>query len=277
MDLREFFEVVCTSKPGTERVDDDGYAQLEGHSQHRAARWPPAFRRLRVALPRNWNGYQAPSASTAAKPSAWAANSRHWARAPRITRRRWLSRRRSRPGWRSGRCGSASSDRTPRRPAAWWADLAASWAGWDPYGAAAAAGVGLATTAVAALVAITNKYAAEARQLARTAIGLDADPEQIYRTGAALRTVTGDMDSARQQAAGLASAAQHTTPGAAWAWWTVLGHLPGRQSRGSVHRLHQVRQLPASRRRHPAQPGTRHRHRSDRGRPTPDTGGTPKT
>ena len=77
-----------------------------------------------------------------------------------------------------------------------------------PYGAAAAAGVGLATAAVVGLVKITNKYADESRSLSRTAIALDADPELLYRTGAALRTVTGDLESAKAQAAGLASAGQ---------------------------------------------------------------------
>ena len=77
-----------------------------------------------------------------------------------------------------------------------------------PYGAAAAAGVGLAVGAVTALVKITNKYADESRSLSRTAIALDADPELLYRTAAALRTVTGDPESAKAQAAGLASAGQ---------------------------------------------------------------------
>ena len=79
-----------------------------------------------------------------------------------------------------------------------------------PYGAAAAAGVGLATAAVTALVAITNKYADEARELSRTSIALDVDPGELYRYGAALRTVTGDLASAQQQAAALTSAAQQT-------------------------------------------------------------------
>ena len=77
-----------------------------------------------------------------------------------------------------------------------------------PYGAAAGAGIGLATAAITFLVRWMNRAADEARQLNRTGVVFDVDTELLYRSGEALRTVTGDLRSAEQQAASLASGAQ---------------------------------------------------------------------
>ena len=141
-----------------------------------------------------------------------------------------------------------------------------------PYGAAAAAGVGLATAAVTALVAITNKYAAEARELNRTAISLGVDPTELYRTSQALRTVTGDLDAAKRQAAGLATAAQETNlainnSDLAKADFGQISN--GARRAGRRHRVHQVRRLPTSCCGHPRRQCPRRRNRSDCCRPAP--------
>ena len=77
-----------------------------------------------------------------------------------------------------------------------------------PYGAAAAAGIGLATAAAVGLVKILDNFAGQTRQVSLQSTIFGVSTEQLQRDSAALRTVTGDAEQARQQVAGLAKVGQ---------------------------------------------------------------------
>ena len=77
-----------------------------------------------------------------------------------------------------------------------------------PYGAAAAAGIGLATTAAVGLVSIADKFSGFTRGLSLQSTVLGVGTEQIQRDSAALRTLTGDATQARQQVAELGKVGQ---------------------------------------------------------------------